>query len=80
MPNLSLEALHDIVEIALDREVPELTPDVNLYTDIGMDSFGAVAMVVEIQRKYSVRIPDGEIANLQTPEAVIVYVNKQHIR
>ena len=73
---LDLAALKQIVELAMDREMMDLTPDDNLYTDLGMDSIGAVAMVVGIQRRYRIRIAEEDIPQLQTPRQIMSYVNQ----
>lgn len=56
----------DIVEIALDREVSGFSMDADFYDEYEMDSLGAVALVVEVQKRYKIRIPDSEIQNIKT--------------
>jgi acyl carrier protein len=63
---IDLDGLRPLLEVALDRAVPELELDTHLYTDAGMDSMGAVALVVEIDRRFKVRLPEEEIPNLHT--------------
>lgn len=70
----SLNELRQIVEIALDSPGTDLTnfgAESNLYTEIGLDSIAAVAMVIEIERRFGVRIPDDEVPQLQTPAAIL---------
>lgn len=72
---LDLDELKQIIEAAMDRELTDLPPDVNLYQELGMDSIGAVAMVVGIQRRCRVRIADEDIPLLHTPLQILGYVN-----
>jgi acyl carrier protein len=68
-----LQTMRAILEAALDDELPvkELNPSHHLYEDLGMDSMAAVVMVVEIQKRMGVRIPDDEVPQLMTVQAVL---------
>lgn len=72
MPDM--QELKEVIEIALDREVAQFGPDTHLYEELGMDSIGAVAMVVEIQRRFRVRIDEAAIPHLLTPRALIDHI------
>jgi acyl carrier protein len=71
---LDLAALKQIIEESMDMEITDLNPDASLYEEL-MDSIGAVAMVVGIQRRCRVRIADEDIPKLHTPNQIIYYVN-----
>jgi acyl carrier protein len=58
MIGIGNDDIQEIVEIALDREVGEFSMNANFYEIYDMDSLGAVALVVEVQKRYDVRIPD----------------------
>jgi acyl carrier protein len=77
---MDLNDLKQIIEIAMDQEVPVLDMNVDLYETLGMDSIGAVAMVVEIQRHFRVRIKDEDVPNLRTPTLLLQYVNEASAR
>jgi acyl carrier protein len=62
----TVEEIRQIVEISLDRELESFSMDANFYETYAMDSLGAVAMVVEVQRRYDVRIPDDQMPNVRT--------------
>lgn len=76
MTRLTLDDLKEIIEIALDEPVDNLTLDSDFYEDLGMDSIGAVAMIVEIQRRTQVRIEETVAPTLRTPAAILRYVNE----
>lgn len=71
----TFEDLLPSIEFALDRPAPELTPDTHLYEHAGMDSMGAVALVVEVQRCFRVRIADERVRSLMTPRQWIDHIN-----
>ncbi len=67
----TFETLRGLIWTALDREADDLTLDTNLYAEAGLDSMGAVALVVEIEREYGVRLLEEEIPELQTPRQLL---------
>ena len=77
MKALDLDELRQIVELAMDKDIPPLESGIDLYEGLGMDSIGAVAMIVELQRRYRVRIREEDVPLLRTPNALLVYVNSQ---
>lgn len=66
MADITIDEVKEIVEIALDRDLDDFSMDANFYIDYQMDSLGAVALVVEVQKRYGVRIPDGRMPRIQT--------------
>ena len=68
MADITVEEIKEIVEIALDRDLDEFSMDANFYGDYQMDSLAAVALVVEVQKRYGIRIPDGRMPKIQTGE------------
>ena len=66
MADISIGEIKEVVEIALDRELDEFSMDANFYEDYAMDSLGAVALVVEVQNRYDVRIPDERMPEVRT--------------
>jgi acyl carrier protein len=66
--DISIGEIKEIVEIALDRELDEFAMDANFYEAYSMDSLGAVALVVEVQKRFDVRIPDERMPEVRTGE------------
>ncbi len=69
MAQVSHPEIRELLEAAADRAFPEITPDSNLR-EMGVDSLAMVSLVVEVQRRFGVRIPDEQVPNLDTPQAV----------
>lgn len=72
-----VQILSDIVERPLGTDVCGLRT--NIYHELGLDSLGAVALVVELRRRYGVRVPDNDIPSLQTPEDFIAYLSHRNM-
>lgn len=51
-----------------------LTPDADFYEDLGIDSLMAVAMAVELQRTFRVRIPESKMGELRSLRAVAAFI------
>jgi len=58
--------IKEIVEIAVDGELPNFEMTGNWYTDYDMDSLGAVALVVEVQKAFKVRLPEARMPDIRT--------------
>lgn len=63
---LAIAAIKEIVEYALDRELAEFSMTADFYEQYMMDSLGAVALVVEVQKRCDVRIPDERMPQVRT--------------
>ena len=76
MANPTEGEIREIVEIALDRELESFSMEANFYKDYGMDSLGAVGLVVEVQKRYDVRIPDERMPEVQTGEQLRLVIEE----
>jgi acyl carrier protein len=68
------EAVKELVEIALDRELAEFDMDANLYDRYELNSMGAVAMFVELQVRTGVEVPPEIAPLLQTGSDIARFV------
>ncbi|MET0390301.1 MAG: acyl carrier protein [Polyangiales bacterium] len=65
------EALRAIVaEIAEIDEVPDAKP----FKDLGIDSMMAIEIVAEVERRYKLKIPEGEIEQVRDLDSVVALV------
>ncbi|WP_454690618.1 acyl carrier protein [Achromobacter aloeverae] len=78
MMNIEHADIKEIVEIALDREIGQFSMTADLYEDYDMDSLGSVALVVEVQNRYDVRILDDHMPNLRTGAQLKAEIEKLH--
>ncbi|MFC4274389.1 phosphopantetheine-binding protein [Achromobacter aloeverae] len=60
--------IKEIVEFALDREIGAFSMSADLYDDYDLDSLGSVALVVEVEKRYDLRIPDERMPDVRTGE------------
>ncbi len=70
-----VDALEDdirsLVAGILEREPGQIDGDALLVEDLGMDSMMALEIIASIERKYKVKLPESELANVKTLNRVI---------
>lgn len=55
----------------------DITPDSKLVDDLKADSLDIVELVMELEEKYGLEIPDEDMPNLQTVQNVVDYIEKK---
>jgi acyl carrier protein len=63
---IEIPEIKEIIEFSLDRELDEFSMTTDFYEEYMMDSLGAVALVVEVQKRYDVRIADDRVPHVRT--------------
>lgn len=73
--------LVDLKDIISDYvEIDDSYSDqMSLQGDIGLDSFGLITMVSEIERHFNIRIPDQELAHFLQLADLVKYIKKNAI-
>lgn len=74
---MDTKLIREIVEIGLDRELDEFNLEQNFYTDLGLDSMGAIALFVELQRRTGIEISTQEAPNIQTGKQLEAFINNK---
>lgn len=69
----------DVVNLHRDEPLnaAEITPDADFYTDLGLDSLMAVALVIELQRTFKRKIPENDVGSLRTLRLLHQYLASQ---
>lgn len=59
--------LRDIIaEIAEIDDPARITDDANLYKELGVDSMQALEIVLELEKRFSVAIPEAKLKEIRT--------------
>ena len=75
---MSLERkLLEIISEICDAEVSALRPETELASDLGIDSPKALYMLVEIEDRLQVEIPDDQVQDLKTIGDVLAIIREQ---
>ena len=70
-----IKDLKNIITDYVDIE-GEFNPSMSLQGDIGLDSFGLISMICQIERNFNIRIPDYEMANFVKLTDLILFILK----
>ncbi len=71
------ERVKKIIMEQLDVKEEQLLPEVKLVEDLGADSLDIVEMIMMIEEKFKIEIPDSDAENLLTIKDVIDYLEKR---
>lgn len=64
----------------LDINLQEITKHASLRDDLGLDSFGAVEFIFELENKFELKIPDEDLKNIKTVSDVVKYITSQVLK
>lgn len=67
----------EILAEKLNIKAEKIKPESKLADDLGMDSFGAVEVMFEVEEKFGVTVSDKELIGLKTVEDVVKYVENK---
>lgn len=68
------QQVREVVELAIDKDIPEFTMTGNWYEDYGMDSLGAIALSVEVRKQFGIVIPDERMPDIRTGEQLVAAI------
>jgi acyl carrier protein len=71
-----IERIRKIVSDKLNVPAERITPQCSLRNDLGMDSFGSVEIMFEIEDAFNVSIPQDDAAKIETFGDMIAFVDK----
>lgn len=69
------ERIRNLVAEQLGVDPSELRPDANILEDLGADSLDVVEMVMAIEEKFDIEIPDEDAEAMRTVGDVEAYVS-----
>ncbi len=69
-----LSGLADIVKEVADIDADDVTEEKSFVDDLDIDSLSMVEIAVQAEDKFSVKIPDEELAKLKTVGDAVGYI------
>lgn len=66
----------EIIEEVTGIDAAEVTIDKHFVDDLDIDSLSLVEIAVQLEDKYSVKVPDEDLSNLRTVGDAVAYVQK----
>ena len=62
-------------QLGIDKE--KIQPESQLINDLKADSLDVVALVMDLEQEYGIEIPDEDLAQLQTVQNILDFIDKQ---
>lgn len=77
MTGLEIESkVKEIIALQFGMSLDEITIDTNFLTDLNADSLDAVEVIMSVEDRFDISIPDEDANNLTTIRSVVEYVEK----
>ncbi|MFJ1460463.1 meromycolate extension acyl carrier protein AcpM [Nocardia sp. N2S4-5] len=70
----------EIVEEVTGIEAAEVTMEKSFVDDLDIDSLSQVEIAVQLEDKYSVKVPDEDLASLRTVGDAVTYVQQMEAK
>lgn len=70
------EKVRDVLAKKLSRDPAELKGETRLAEDLGVDSFGGVEIMFEIEEAFGLQIADSDIQNVRTIDDIVAYISR----
>lgn len=71
-----LEIIKDLIAKKLKIKVSDITENQSIIEDLGMDSLDILDLVIQIEEKFSVEIPNTELITIKTVKDIEEKINK----
>ena len=73
---MTLDGVKEIIDETLKYSV-DVTTNTKLKGDLIMDSLDGVELVMALEEKFGVEIPNEDMANLETVGDIVTYIDKK---
>ena len=70
------EKVQKVIAEQLEIDPETITPDTNIYDDLGADSLDAVELVMSLEDEYGITIPDEAANDLVTVGKIVDYLER----
>lgn len=76
MTEMIKESVNSILIDTFEISKNEISPDKNLFTDLGFDSLDAIDLIIKFQNKFKIKPEEEELKSIQTVSDVYLLVEK----
>lgn len=73
---MTLDGVKEVIDETL-KYSGDVTMDTKLKGDLIMDSLDGVELVMALEEKFGVEIPNEDMANLETAGDIVTYIDKK---
>jgi acyl carrier protein len=69
------QKVKEILSKKLDVELSKISGDTRLADDLGVDSFGALELMFEIEEAFDLKISDSDIEHIRSVNDIVAHVD-----
>ena len=70
------DEVKEVIVEQLNVSPDEVNPEAKFVEDLGADSLDVVEMIMALEEKFEIEIPDSEAEKIQTVQDVVDYIEK----
>jgi acyl carrier protein len=70
------DEVKEVIVEQLNVSPEEVKPEARFVEDLGADSLDVVEMIMALEEKFEIEIPDSEAEKIQTVQDVVDYIEK----
>jgi acyl carrier protein len=70
------DEVKEVIVEQLNVAPEEVKPDAKFVEDLGADSLDVVEMIMALEEKFEIEIPDSDAEKIQTVQDVVDYIEK----
>lgn len=74
---VQLDRIQQLLAMVCPHDPEEITLDKHLVSDLDLDSFGLMDMVIAFEKEFSIEIPDRDLRLFNTVRDVVHYVEQK---
>lgn len=69
-----METLKEIIVEELDVTPEQITPEARFQEDLGADSLDVVELIMKIEEKFGIEVPDTDAEKIRTVQDAVKYI------
>lgn len=73
------DAVRQLVMDKLGVEADKVTPEADLRNDLGADSLDAVELIMAVEDRFKIEVPDSEAENIKTVGDLVAYLESKGV-
>ncbi len=77
MASFNQTELIQVISERLDVSMDSVTPQASFLDDLGADSLDVVELMMALEEKYNLEIPDADAEKIKTVQDVVLYIESR---
>lgn len=74
---VNYSVIQQLIATACPHDIEEITPNKHLVSELELDSFGLMELVLAFESEYNIEIPDRDLRNFDTVQNIVDYIEQK---